>query len=412
MKFLRHENSALAVWMATVISLLCLLVALPAKLEAAQTDEKEKILIGLDAAMTGVMAQSGTVIKRGALLAIEELNQAGGVLGRKLELTIKNHRGVPARGVDNIHDLARKKSLVAILGGLHTPVALAELKAIHKHKLIYVGPWAADTPIVENGNKPNYVFRVSAHDELAGGFLIKKALERGSRKPGLQLWRTGWGRLNHKATTAAMTKLNFSPAGLQWFNSSQRDISVEIEQLKKASADVIMLIANAHEGSTLIKNMAARLAATRIPIITHWGITGAEIVKKDQIAFEKVDLTFLQSFSFFKPTAPEKAAKLVKAYCNQFNVCGSVSNIVSPVGTAHAYDPVHILKRAIEAAGTIERDKVRSALEGLGRYDGLVRTYNPPFTPQRHDALDVTDFRLCEYDTSGAILPMNTSVIR
>jgi branched-chain amino acid transport system substrate-binding protein len=412
MKFMNSQKPANAAWMATAIFILCLLVSPPAKLEPAQAGENENILIGLDAAMTGRIGQSGTAIKRGALLAIDEINRTGGVLGRKFELTVKNHRGVPARGVDNIHDLAGKKNLVAVMGGLHTPVALAELKAIHERKLIYLGPWAAGTPIVDNGYKPNYVFRVSARDEFAGGFLIEKALERGFKKPGLLLWRTGWGRSNHKAMTAAMTKLNVTHAGVQWFNTSQNDISDEIQQLVKAGADVIMLVANSPEGLTVIKNMAEQPAAKRIPIISHWGITGADIVKEAPKAFAQVDLSFLQTYSFFTPPTPDRAAKLVKAYCAQFKVCGSVSKIVSPVGTAHAYDLVHILKRAIEAAGTIDRDKVRAALEGLDRYDGLVRTYDPPFTPKRHDALDTNDFRLCRYDSSGAIIPMSVFPVR
>lgn len=78
---------------------------------------------------------------------------------------------------------------------------------------------------------------------------------------------------------------------------------------------------------------------------------------------------------------------------------------MSPVGTAHAYDLVHLLRMAIQAAGTIDRARVRAKLETLGRYDGLVRIYEPAFTADRHDALDVSDFRLTRYDSSGAIVP-------
>ncbi len=97
------------------------------------------------------------------------------------------------------------------------------------------------------------------------------------------------------------------------------------------------------------------------------------------------------------------------SYCLLFAVCNSVSGISSPVGTAHAYDIIHIQKSAIEAAGTTERTKVRAALERLDRYDGLVRVYDPPFTPARHDALDRTDFRLSRYTTTGAIMPLGAA---
>ena len=374
---------------------------------AAEQRHQDPILIGLNAAMSGAIGQSGEAIRRGAQIAIEEINTSGGVLGRKLKLTIKDHRGVPARGVDNIDSFAELENLVAVLGGLHTPVALAELKPIHRHKLIYLGPWAAGTPVVDNGYEPNFVFRISARDQFAGGYLIDKALERGFRKPGLLLWRTGWGRSNKKAMTAAMSKTNIKPAGVEWINTSQKSVTREINKLIGSGADVIMLVANAPEGLTVIREMAARPKEQRVPIISHWGITGANIVKKDPQAFRDVDLTFLQTYSFFEPTFREKAERFKKAYCASFGACRSNAQIISPVGSAHAYDLIHILKLAIEKAGTVDREKVRSALEELGRHDGLVRIYNPPFSADRHDALDVSDFRLCRYDAKGAIVPVS-----
>ena len=84
----------------------------------------------------------------------------------------------------------------------------------------------------------------------------------------------------------------------------------------------------------------------------------------------------------------------------------SAEEIPAPVGTAHAYDLIHLLARAMERAGSTDRAAVRSALEDLGRYEGLMRNYDPPFTPERHDALDERDFRLSRFDGSGAIVPV------
>lgn len=363
------------------------------------------IRIGLDAAMTGSAGQSGLAIERGARLAISEINKAGGVLGRKLELVVKNHRGIPARGIDNIEAFAGLSNLVAVIGGLHTPVALAEIESIHRNRIIYLGPWAAGTPIVDNGYKPNYVFRVSARDEYVGSFLVKNAVGRGLRKPGLLLWRTGWGRSNYRAIMDALPDFGITHAGVEWFNTSQRQVSRELKTLLDAGADSILLVANASEGLAVLRAMAALPPQRRVPILSHWGITGGDIFSRDPRLFDDVDLTFLQTYSFFAPTAPAKNRKLVDHYCKAFKVCGSLGAIVSPVGTAHAYDLVHMLGRAIKAAGTIDREQVRAALERIDRHEGLVRTYNPPFTPDRHDALDTSDFHMSRYTVSGAIVP-------
>jgi len=160
------------------------------------------VLIGLDADMSSLSAKSGEAIRRGVVLAMDEINSAGGVLGRPLKLMVRDHRGNPARGRDNIEELAAMADLVAIVGGIHTPVALYELETIHRAGVLYLGAWAAGTPIVDNGFDPNYVFRVSVRDSFAGPYLVAAAKRAGHERLGLMLERTGWGRSNEKAMLA------------------------------------------------------------------------------------------------------------------------------------------------------------------------------------------------------------------
>ena len=270
------------------------------------------VLIGLDADMSGGSALGGEAIRRGVLLAIAEINAKGGVLGRKIKLVVKDHRGVPARGVDNMRDFAKMTDLVAVVGGIHTPVSLAQLKNIHRDKFIYLGPWAAGTPIVKNGHSPNYVFRVSVRDQHAGGFLIRAARDRGFKKPGLLLWRTGWGRSNEKAMKAALKRQKMDFAGVRWFNTSQKDMTLQITQLADAGADVIMLVANASDGLVAIRDIASMRSDKRPPIISHWGITGGDFFKVGRSDIASVDLSFLQTFSFFTPPFPARARTLLK----------------------------------------------------------------------------------------------------
>lgn len=364
------------------------------------------IVIGLDADMSSGAARSGEAIRRGIVLAMDEINAQGGVLGRPLELLVRDHRGNPARGIDNILEFAQIENLAAVVGGLHTPVAMAELEAIHQHRIVYLGPWAAGTPIVANGFEPNYVFRVSVRDEFAGRFLIDAALERGFQRPGLLLWRTAWGRSNERAMNDALAQLGRGPAAIAWFNTGHQDFSDEIEALVRGGADIVMLVANPVDGLAAVQAIAARAEGDRIPVISHWGITGGDFHNKDPEAVAGVDLTFLQTFSFAAPPFPRRAERVHRAYCAAFKDCTAPENAISPVGTAHAYDLVHLLKLAIEKAGTTERTAVRAALENLGRFEGLMRDYDPAFTPDRHDALDASSFRLARYTEEGGIAPL------
>ena len=193
--------------------------------EAVLGDDDNPIVIGLDADMSSGSAEAGESIRRGAVLAISEINTAGGVLGRPLQLVVKDHRGNPARGIDNLEELSQIENLVAVLGGLHTPVMLAELDTIHKHQLVSLVPWAAGTPIIDNGRDPSYVFRVSVRDEFAGGVLIDFVQRAGYTRPGLLLERTGWGRSNEKAIGDALRDRGLTSAGTKWFDWGIDDLT-------------------------------------------------------------------------------------------------------------------------------------------------------------------------------------------
>jgi len=363
------------------------------------------VRIGLDADMTADSALSGEAIRRGAALAVVELNQAGGILGRPVEMLVLDHRGVPSRGLDNIEIMATMTGLVAVLGGVHTPVALHELPALHENRIIYLDVWASGTPIIENGYDPNYAFRVAISDSLAGDFLVTSALERGYRRPALLLMETGWGRSNEKAMTAALAERDMKPAAVEWFRWGTKSLAPQIERIARSGADVILMVAGIREGPVAVRDMAARPEYARLPIISHSGITSGDFFAATKDSLGKVDLSFLQSYSFVDPPHPGRAKRFLANFSKLYPEGAVPEKIAAPPAVAHAYDAVNLLARAIEKAGTLDRPAVRDALEHLGPYEGLVRDYDPPFTPQRHDALTDADYFLARFDADGTIVP-------
>jgi branched-chain amino acid transport system substrate-binding protein len=74
-------------------------------------------------------------------------------------------------------------------------------------------------------------------------------------------------------------------------------------------------------------------------------------------------------------------------------------DIFAPVGTANAYDAMHIVARAIAQAGSADADAIRAALENLKEpYAGLIKTYTRPFAADNHDALGPDDYIMVRYD--------------
>lgn len=374
-------------------------------LPAHASADSMPIRVGLNADMSTADTESGIAIQRGALIAIEEINAKGGVLGRPLVLDVRDHRRNPARGIANVRALAELEDVVAILGGKHTPVIMAELEVIHEYGIPYLVPWAAGTAIIDNGNTPNFVFRVSIRDEHAGGVLVDYALDQGHQYLGLVLEQTGWGRSNEQALTRALSEKRLSAMGVEWYNWGEKAFDAILERLLGKNIEGLFFVGNAPDGVNLIRALASNPSASDLAIISHWGIVGGDFVQPLADDLTGIDLVFLQTFSFFSPPHPDRAERVAQAYTRLFPETEDIGGIIAPCGVAHAYDLIHLLAKAIAKAGTTDRVAVRDALENLDFHPGLVRDYAPPFTADRHDALDRSDYRMARY-INGVIMPV------
>ena len=372
------------------------------------TDSAENSwVIGLDADVSSGAARSGEAIRRGIELALEKINAQGGILDRPVLLEVRDHRGNPDRGIDNLAELSKLPNLLAVVGGIHTPVALQQLPIIHEKRLLYLSSWAAGTSIVDNGYDPNFVFRVSIRDEHAGGFMVAKAVERDLKHVGLLLERTGWGRSNEVAMLDALRRFELEPAGVEWFNWGEKSMSRQLNRLHEQGADVVLLVCNPLEGTEIVRTMARTPEARRMPIISHWGITAGTFFEDCADELQQVDLSFIQSYSFLQREVRPASLELMQNYIARFEDATGPRDIFCPVGTAHAYELVMLLAQAVEDAGTSDADAIRHCLETMASFDGVIKHYQPPFRPDHHDALNGEDYILARFAADGVIVPVD-----
>jgi branched-chain amino acid transport system substrate-binding protein len=379
-----------------------LTLAVLAMLAGAPAAQQPPIKVGLAAAVSGGSAASGEAIKRGLQIAIDEVNARGGLLGgRKLELVVRDDEGNPQKGVTIARELVEREKVAAVFGGLHTTVALAQVPVWHELATPYVGTWAAGTNITRNGRKPNFVFRVSANDDEVDKFLVRYAAEQLKRgKPGLLLENTAWGQSNEAGLTKWFGERGVKAVGIEKFNWNDPDMSPQLLRLKQGGADVVMLVANAPEGAQVVKSKAK--VGWEVPIVSHWGISGGRFA---ELTGELSDgVVFVQTYSFFgKQNA--RGEGVLKALKDHYGVKGP-EEVTAPVGTANAYDALHLVALAVEQAKSSEGARVRDALEELkAEYAGLIKTYKRPFTSEQHDALTERDYIMVVWK-GGKIVPV------
>jgi branched-chain amino acid transport system substrate-binding protein len=389
--------------MSWVICVFSFLIFGVVSVQAADT-----IKIGMSVALTGPHTHTGESIMRGASVAVDFINEKGGVLGKKLELIVLDDGGSEPNGVGNVRRLAKRDNVVAIIGGYHSGVGLAMRAPIHELGIPYISPYCANTAIIENGYKPNYMFRVSAKDKWVSQLMVDFSVNgMGLKKIGVICENTGWGTGGKSDILAAIEKIGLKPVSVEQFNWGDKDMTPQLMRLRDAGANVLIGYYLDPEGAQMVKSMAK---INYFPqIISAWGISGnfSELTGQNLAEGTMVNMTY----SWCGELDP-LGKKIYDYTIKKFNLKNDCREFKTGSGTANAFDATNILALAIEKAGTAAVPecwpKIRDALEnGIKSYDGLIAHYNPPFLPdqERHDAILADQYVMCSWN-KGFLVPI------
>ena len=378
----------------------------------------EPLRLYLDADQTGTV-ESTLSIEQGILTALSEVDNQ--IAGRPVELVKLNHQGNSAHSRQHLEQYLQDDNALAVFSGLHSPPLLANLTFINQNHILTLVPWAAAGPITRYAGGDNWVFRLSIDDSKAGYVITNYAIKKREFKvPHLLLERTGWGKANHKVMSKALKNLGYAKPRVTWFNWNipQGKARAILRTIGHSNADVLLFVGNAPEGKTFAKAMLQLPEAQRLPIASHWGITGGDFPKVIDTAMrEKLDLSFIQTcFSFFNIDNNSFAQQVLNQAGQLFPELKTAYDVHAPTGFIHAYDLTRLLIAAIEQTeltGNMKQDRaaIRVALENLQKpVTGLLKIYNKPFTVfsksnlDAHEALNIQDFTMGYYGKQGEII--------
>ncbi|CAM4314642.1 Leucine-binding protein domain-containing protein [Bordetella tumbae] len=348
-------------------------------------------------------AQSGQAAVLGMAAAIEDINAAGGVLGKKLVLITRDDVSSPPKSIQNMSELIDNEKVAVVFGPTNSGNAMAWKHIANQKKIPVIGNVASGSDITKpmRPGADNYMFRVSMQDREQVAALmgyVKKNAEA-SKVIGLMAETTGYGQGGLKDMQEIAKLQGIDIAETERFGVADTDMTSQLNKMKSAGVDTIVVWAQGTPIAQLVRSMEKInyfplvLSSWAADNITFYDAAGKTLAEKP-IFMRTVSDTFTPA-----------QQKLFDRIGSKLKAPGSFSFAL------HGYDSTMLYAAAAKQAGSIDGPAIRAALEDLTTpVQGLLKTYDKPFSKTDHEALRAKDFVWIRWK-DGKLMPYTDAVI-
>lgn len=353
--------------------LLGLLVALSLAVTASACKKKDEagtsgsgststgdIVIGHYASMTGNTAHFGQDTDKAARLAAEQLNDAGGVLGRKLKIVTLDTRGDGADAANAVTRLIDVEKATAILGEVASSLSLQGGPIAQRRKIPMVSPSSTNPKVTQIGD---YVFRVCYIDPFQGKVMAQFARTtlKLDKVAILKDVKNDYSKGLADAFQKAFVALGGTIAAEQSYSAGDTDFSAQVTAIKGSAAQAIWVPGYYSEVASIART--AQRLGLKLPLLGGDGWDAPELF---QIAGDSLDGSYFSNH-FAPDQASAKAQKFVADFTAKYGQ--------PPTGLgALGYDGVLVIADAIKRANSAEPSKLRDALAATKGLEAVTGT--------------------------------------
>ena len=309
----------------------------------------------------------GEAMRDAMLIAEEDLNAAGGVLGCQVNVVIADSEGLPEKAAAIMEKLITQDGVVAVGGGYHSSVGVASKDIANARGIpvVFAETWN-DTI---TGDKQKYIFRIAPLSSWASSTIWKQALlVPGIKKAAILTENTDYG-----IPAAEETKNGLATGGVETVIFSvdigTQDYAGIVERIKAEDPDIIITLATGEAGYNFAQQAAdAGIGSQDIPF--HAG----QVSLESKSYWENVpdgNYAFVQRIGVPENLFNEKAKNFTAVYKKRTGKAAVESYAME------AYDSIAIIAQAINEAGSTDGDAIVAALENIDHDGTLGRIYFP-----------------------------------
>ena len=321
----------------------------------------EPIRIGLVSEITGPNAEAGANTVNGAKLALEEVNKAGGVLGRLLELKIEDNQSTNPGSVLAVSKLGSEGNITALIAPVRSTQVQASAPTIAKLGLpTMIG--GSDYGLTHNGH--SWLFRARPNDSYSAKVIVDYGINTLKKKKWAIVFSTDtFGTGGKNMVLEELKLLGVTPVLIQGYTNNTQDFTPIVLAIKQSGADIL---ASYTPFSTDAAIFATQLR--QLGVNTPW-IGSATLVSDSTMKLAQDALHDTYSVSDFFAEANSEAQAFAQKYKQQF---GREADFYS----SWSYDSVHILALAMNRAKSTKPDDIRKEILAIRGFKGAEGTYN------------------------------------
>lgn len=323
----------------------------------------------------------------GGLIAIDEINAAGGILGRPIVKREEDDEASPAKQTGIVKKL-QDAGVSYIVGPTGSSQTLASLGMSGPAKLIQSA--FANAAEMGDGTKHPYHYQLTFNSDMQAEVCVRHLCETLKlKRVGILQENTALGEQGTAASRVAMKKYGIEPVAVEVYSQTAPDLTPFLNNLRKAGIDGMIAWIASLPNLAMAFNAMHRMKWS--PYITgHNGLfyeTLFDLVPHE--ALKNVSATFYKSY-LWTPGRP--IAERQQAYARKLAAYPETKGAGSAVATAPYYDFLHLLKVVIEQENTFDTEKIKRALDNVKGYDGMLGKMS--FTPQNHTGISVDQVSL------------------
>ena len=328
---------------------------------SAKSDAEKPILIGCYFPLSGGNAAIGESLKVGVQMAVDEINAAGGVEGRQINVLFEDDESDATTGVAVVNKYINQDNVDMIIGTVMTTVMMACLEVSEDAGVVMVTPCASGTSVTNSGYK--YVARVQASDEQQARACVEYVIDAGYQKIGLMHSNDDAGTQARDVILSVAAEHGVELAAVEAFDYASSDYKPQLQNIKAAGCDALITWCTYQAGAT-IANQKAEVGMKEIPQFGGGGLTN---VKLFELAGENaVGITNSQTFLAGADAVNDFSQKFIDNFTAQHGKAPDSNN-------AMAYDTVYVcvegLKHSLEKDGNLNGDAIIEGIKGIQGMD-------------------------------------------